>query len=136
MESLRPTARMRLHFALAKAHDDLGDFGLAFHHMREANALKRAQIAYDEAASLELFDRIRETFDATLIAAKSGGGDPRRLTYLHSRHAALRAPRSSSRSSRAIRSSMARASFLISARSSAAFAREATRRSPFRKSRK
>jgi hypothetical protein len=76
MESMRPTARMRLHFALAKAHDDLGDFGLAFHHMKEANALKRAQIAYDEAASLELFDRIRETFDATLIAAKSGGGDP------------------------------------------------------------
>ena len=76
MESLRPTARMRLHFALAKAHDDLGDFGLAFHHMKEANALKRAQIAYDEAASLELFDRIRETFDAALIEARSGGGDP------------------------------------------------------------
>ena len=76
MESLRPTARMRLHFALAKAHDDLGDYGLAFHHMKEANALKRAQIAYDEAASLELFDRIRETFDATLIEKKGGSGDP------------------------------------------------------------
>jgi tetratricopeptide (TPR) repeat protein len=76
MESLRPTARMRLHFALAKAHDDLGDYDLAFRHMREANALKRTQIAYDETASLELFDRIRETFDAPLIEAKSGAGDP------------------------------------------------------------
>jgi tetratricopeptide (TPR) repeat protein len=75
MESLRPTTRMRLHFALAKAHDDLGDHDLAFHHMHEANALKRAQIAYDEAASLKLFDHIRETFDAKLIEAKSGGGD-------------------------------------------------------------
>ena len=44
--------------------------------MKEANALKRAQIAYDEAASLELFDRIRETFDATLIEKKGGSGDP------------------------------------------------------------
>lgn len=76
MESLRPTARMRLHFALAKAHDDLGDYDLAFRHMREANALKRTQIAYDEAASLQLFDRIRQTFDAELIAANAGAGDP------------------------------------------------------------
>jgi tetratricopeptide (TPR) repeat protein len=76
MESLRPTARMRLHFALAKAHDDLCAYDKAFRHMREANALKRTQIAYDEAASLKLFDRIRESFDAKLIEAKRGAGDP------------------------------------------------------------
>ena len=76
IESLRATARMRLHFALAKAHDDLGAYDVAAHHMREANALKRTQIVYDEAASLKLFDRIRETFDAKLIEAKSGSGDP------------------------------------------------------------
>ncbi|MBV8428809.1 MAG: sulfotransferase, partial [Hyphomicrobiales bacterium] len=75
VEVLPALARMRLHFALAKAHDDLGNFDEAFAHMREGNALRRAKITYDEPAALAFFDRIRETFDAKLISAKEGGGE-------------------------------------------------------------
>ncbi|MBV9568115.1 MAG: tetratricopeptide repeat protein [Hyphomicrobiales bacterium] len=76
MDALPRIARMRLHFALAKAHDDLGNADEAFQHMRKGNALKRAQIIYDEPAALAFFDRIRESFDAKLIKTKSGNGDP------------------------------------------------------------
>ena len=75
MDTLPRIARMRLHFALAKTHDDLGNVEEAFRHMREGNALKRAQIAYDEPAALAFFDRIRESFDVDLFKAKAGAGD-------------------------------------------------------------
>ena len=125
MESLRPTARMRLHFALAKAHDDLGDFGLAFHHMKEANALKRAQIAYDEARLARALRPYSRNLRCDADRGEERRRRSRRLTHLHSRHAALRldARRADPREPSARH--MARASFLISARSSAAFARKA-----------
>ncbi|MBV9977276.1 MAG: tetratricopeptide repeat protein, partial [Hyphomicrobiales bacterium] len=75
IDALPPIASMRLHFALAKAHDDLGNFEEAFRHMREGNALKRAQIVYDERAALAFFDRIRESFTAELLEANAGAGD-------------------------------------------------------------
>jgi tetratricopeptide (TPR) repeat protein len=71
-ESLTPIARSRLKFALAKAYDDLGRYDEAFACMREASALKRKGLNYDEAGTLESFDRIRSTFDRKLLA-KAGG---------------------------------------------------------------
>jgi len=59
MENLVPALATRpaderssLHFALVKAYGDVGEPQAAFRHLREANALKRQQVAYDEAATL------------------------------------------------------------------------------------
>ncbi len=72
-ETMSDTARSRLNFALAKAHDDIGQYREAFACMHQGNALKRRQIAYDEAETLGYFDRIRATFDRHLLARRRVG---------------------------------------------------------------
>jgi tetratricopeptide (TPR) repeat protein len=74
-EGLSTTDRMRLDFALGKAYADLEDYARSFKHLSAGNAAKRATIAYDEQATVALFDRIEAVFTPELIAAKSGGGD-------------------------------------------------------------
>jgi tetratricopeptide (TPR) repeat protein len=71
--NLTDTARCRLRFALAKAYDDLGRYDEAFACWREGNALKRERIDYDEAGMVGSFDRIRATFDRSLLARTDCG---------------------------------------------------------------
>lgn len=66
---LTPTARIDLHFGLAKAYEDAGRFDEAFARLVAGNALKRAEIAYDEAAELGFFAALERTIDEPLIAA-------------------------------------------------------------------
>lgn len=73
---LRPEKRLFVHFALAKALDDVGDYDLAWEHLRQANTLKRAEIEYPETRALELLDRIREVFEPSLLDHFRGAGDP------------------------------------------------------------
>jgi tetratricopeptide (TPR) repeat protein len=47
-----------VHFALAKALEDCGDYGRAFEHLRKGNTMKRRQIHYDEPAVARNFRRI------------------------------------------------------------------------------
>src|SRR5216684_2283362 len=68
-------ARIQLHFALAKAYDDLGRYDEGFRHLAQGNALNRRQIAYDETQMHDTFERIQATFDRRLIDAKAGVGD-------------------------------------------------------------
>jgi hypothetical protein len=75
-DGLSKTDRMQLDFALGKAYADLKDHKRSFRHFLAGNAGKRAQIEYDEKATLTLFDDIERTFTPELIKAKSGGGDP------------------------------------------------------------
>jgi tetratricopeptide (TPR) repeat protein len=77
--NLSPTERMQLDFALGKAYADLKDHARSFEHLLRANAGKRAQIAYDEAATLGLFARIEQVFTPALIKEKSREGDPAHL---------------------------------------------------------
>lgn len=56
-----------VHFALGKALDDIGDYARAFEHFHQGNALKRAQIHYDEPAILQMFQRMSNVFDAALL---------------------------------------------------------------------
>ena len=77
-DGLSKTDRMQLDFALGKAYADLKDHGRSFEHLLRGAAAKRAAIAYDEAATMALFDRIEQVFTRELIAAKAGGGDPAR----------------------------------------------------------
>src|SRR5262249_62330286 len=73
--SLSAEDRMQLGFALGKAYRDVGDYERSLRHLFEANAVKRQQIVYDEAARLGHFDRIRQTFSPELMRKKGGLGN-------------------------------------------------------------
>src|SRR5712691_7711551 len=73
--SLPAVAQIQLHFALAKAYDDLGRYDEGFRHLAQGNALKRRQIAYDETHVQDTFEQIQAIFDRRLIDAKAGAGD-------------------------------------------------------------
>ncbi|MBV1700065.1 MAG: tetratricopeptide repeat protein, partial [Hyphomicrobiales bacterium] len=74
--SLSVDEQIELHFALGKALADLGEHQQAFNHILQGNALKRQQIVYDEATTLQRFERIRQVFTPDLLQEKRGLGDP------------------------------------------------------------
>jgi tetratricopeptide (TPR) repeat protein len=76
MTSLPREEQIDLHFALAKAYDDLEEYERCFEHLLEGNALKRRCISYDEAATLDRFRRTMEVFTLELMRAKQDFGDP------------------------------------------------------------
>jgi tetratricopeptide (TPR) repeat protein len=83
MEKLLPAFAARpaqqqidLHFALAKAYDDTGEPEKSFQQLVSGNALKRRLSHYDEAATIDVFERIRRVFTPGLLRVLSGHGDP------------------------------------------------------------
>jgi len=64
--------QIHVHFGAAKAFDDLKLYDEAFRHLAAGNALKRKSIAYDERASLDYFERIRNVFTAEVVQSKAG----------------------------------------------------------------
>jgi tetratricopeptide (TPR) repeat protein len=68
--------QMHLHFALAKAYENIGQAESAFRHLQNANALKRQQIVYDEAETLGQMDRLCELMSRDFIEARQGHGEP------------------------------------------------------------
>ena len=72
--SLSAVNRMHLHFALAKANEHLGDPDNAFRQLLAANALKRQQVGYDEAATIAQMDRTRELFTRAFMREHEGAG--------------------------------------------------------------
>jgi tetratricopeptide (TPR) repeat protein len=74
--NLSPQKAVYIHFALAKALEDTQDYARAFEHRRKGNALKRAQINYDEATALRQFQRLSTVFDQGLFDRFRGAGDP------------------------------------------------------------
>ncbi len=72
-----PERRMPpIHIALGKALDDVQDHHRAMQHWIKGNALKRAQVDYDEAAHLHSFQVTAQSFDAPLLHRLAGLGDP------------------------------------------------------------
>jgi Sulfotransferase family len=65
-----------VHFALARACEDVGDYATAFRHLRKGNDSKRLQINYDEPRVSRLFQRIMSVFDRALLDRFEGSGDP------------------------------------------------------------
>ncbi len=65
-----------VHFALAKALEDIGDYPRAFTHLRWGNGFRRSAIHYDERATLDLFTRISTVFDRGVMERLRGSGDP------------------------------------------------------------
>jgi tetratricopeptide (TPR) repeat protein len=67
---------VNVHFALAKALEDCGEYARAFEHMHRGNTLKRGLVHYDEGDALEFFRRTAAAFDRGLIERLQGLGDP------------------------------------------------------------
>jgi len=72
---LPPDRRPFVHFALAKALEDTGDYVRAFEQLRKGNDLKRGQIDYDEKKVMERFRRISAVFNSGLFDRFQGEGD-------------------------------------------------------------
>ena len=70
--SLPEQDRRQLLFALAKAFADIGEYDRSFACLLEGNALKRAQIKYDEDKALNGFARIKAVFTADMITRRQG----------------------------------------------------------------
>jgi tetratricopeptide (TPR) repeat protein len=78
LTSLSREQQIPLHFALGKAYADLGEHPRSFAYLLKGNALKRAGVCYDEAATLTRFERIQAAFTSELLREKSGAGDASR----------------------------------------------------------
>lgn len=66
-----------LHFALAKAYDDIGECPSSWQHLTAGNRLERAASAYDPATDRAVIDRLIETFpDLEGAAADTTGEAP------------------------------------------------------------
>ncbi len=70
---------IELHFALAKAYDDLERYDEAFAHLKAGNTLKRERVDYDEAAVAAFFGAIEQAFTPALMQARQGRGDESEL---------------------------------------------------------
>ncbi len=68
--------QVQLNFALAKAYEASDRPRRAFRRLLRANRLKRAQITYDEAGTLDLMARLRELNSREFIQARQGNGEP------------------------------------------------------------
>ena len=68
--------RVELHFALAKAYDDLKRYASAFEHLQKGNAIKRRLVGYDEAKELTAMREMTDAFAPELFKARRGAGDP------------------------------------------------------------
>jgi tetratricopeptide (TPR) repeat protein len=79
MPSLPTDEQVCLHFALAKALQDIGDHERSFQHFLDGNALKRKHLPYEEAATLEILARTRRAYTAEVLRDHRGRGDPSAL---------------------------------------------------------
>jgi tetratricopeptide (TPR) repeat protein len=55
---LEPEQRQRIHLAIGKAAEDLGDYGLAMQHFDAADTVRRGCASFDSAAFSSLIDRL------------------------------------------------------------------------------
>jgi tetratricopeptide (TPR) repeat protein len=66
--------RLRVHLALGKAADDLGDYATAMRHFDAADTVRRATVAFDAAAFEAQIDRLIGRFTPHLLARASSFG--------------------------------------------------------------
>jgi tetratricopeptide (TPR) repeat protein len=65
---LEAAQRLRLHLAIGKAAEDLGDYALAMQHFDAADAVRRGPSSFDSAAFSLQIDRLIARFKPELIA--------------------------------------------------------------------
>jgi tetratricopeptide (TPR) repeat protein len=74
--ALSNAERLPMHFALGRVYDDQGRHDDAFRHFALGNAMRRREISYDEARTVEYFSEIKRIFTPELMRDKAGSGDP------------------------------------------------------------
>lgn len=70
-----PDSALRIHYALAKEHEELGQAEPAFQHLAAANAAQKARLRYDFAQDAAIFDAIEAAFAGPLPAAPDLDGE-------------------------------------------------------------
>jgi tetratricopeptide (TPR) repeat protein len=66
-----------LHFALAKSHEDLGEWAASWRHLRAANGLERSRLRYDVARDRQMMERLIAEFPVVEpVAADTTGESP------------------------------------------------------------
>lgn len=73
--ALPDEARVQFSFALAKAHEDAGDYAEAFELYERGNRTRRALENYDPVQTEVINDRIIKVCDAGFLAQHAGRGD-------------------------------------------------------------
>jgi tetratricopeptide (TPR) repeat protein len=76
VDSLTTANQIHLHFAFGQALADNGNHEQSFEHFRQANALYRASIRYDEERTLNPLRQIPSLITSELLDANRGTGDP------------------------------------------------------------
>ncbi len=71
-ESSREQDPIDLHFALAKAYDNIGQYETAFSHLKLGNDLYRRTITYDEGRAVELFDLLQRSISKQSLLPSAG----------------------------------------------------------------
>jgi Flp pilus assembly protein TadD len=81
---LEAAQRLRLHLAIGKAADDLGDYALAMRHFDAADAVRRGSTSFDSAAFSSEIDRLiaRSTPDWIARAPELGNCDARPVVII------------------------------------------------------
>jgi Sulfotransferase family len=75
-DGLADSEQINLHFALAKALADIGEYSRSFAELLTGNALKRRTLFYDETTTLQEFERGRTVFGPELIHDRRREGEP------------------------------------------------------------
>jgi tetratricopeptide (TPR) repeat protein len=73
-EVLNDQSAVNFQFALAKAHEDRGDYATAWQYYRDGNARQRMLEKYDPVQTEDMNAAIRAVFTSGLLAEKAGGG--------------------------------------------------------------
>jgi tetratricopeptide (TPR) repeat protein len=76
IDTLPRAQQIELHFALGNVHERAGRVDESFHHYRAGNALKRAELNYDEPAALAYVRSVEAAFSSPMMEALRGCGDP------------------------------------------------------------
>ncbi len=75
--------RQRVHLAMGKVADDLGDHGLAMQHFDAADALRPGSVSFDSTGFDQVIDRIIERCNEQAMAqAPSAGNESRRPIFV------------------------------------------------------
>jgi tetratricopeptide (TPR) repeat protein len=72
---LAPRDRYHMHYALGRAYEQARDYAASFAEYAAGAALKKAEVAYDDAGLPELGRRMKAFFTADRFAATAGCGD-------------------------------------------------------------
>lgn len=73
-QNASPEDKVHLHFAIARAHEDAGEFALAFQHYAAGNALWRQHNPYESRVAIEFTRRSKAVLTAQFFRARAGAG--------------------------------------------------------------